>query len=300
MCGAGATELVSMFDGVHDVIPVNDQALFRGNVAQRTAELSRLWFRLAGSAFDDVYLLHPDPRYKILLASVRARRVHALTRARHGKMNPIPGRYFGDEFARLLDNGTARGPAADHYALADLRAKLPAPASGPRIRRRVALVPGGARNVLREDPLRRWPVEQYARVATALAERGHDVALIGDRNDAWVRPYFAETGAADHIGAHSVTETLSLLNECDLVISHDTGPMHLARLVRTPLLALFGPTIPRQVLGDDKTTVVLWGGEELACRPCFDGREFASCSDNVCMKDISVAQVMERADEMLR
>jgi heptosyltransferase II len=44
---------------------------------------------------------------------------------------------------------------------------------------------------------------------------------------------------------------------------------------------------------------VLWGGEDLACRPCYDGREFAACADNRCMKGISPAQVLAAAEEIL-
>jgi heptosyltransferase-2 len=36
---------------------------------------------------------------------------------------------------------------------------------------------------------------------------------------------------------------------------------------------------------------VLWGGAHLPCRPCYDGREFARCSDNVCISSISPAEV---------
>jgi heptosyltransferase-2 len=79
----------------------------------------------------------------------------------------------------------------------------------------------------------------------------------------------------------------------DLVVSHDTGPMHLARLVRAPLVALFGPTNPHELLWTDETVTVLWGGGHLACRPCYDGREFARCADNICLSSVSPAVVHE-------
>ena len=92
----------------------------------------------------------------------------------------------------------------------------------------------------------------------------------------------------------SVVESAAVLAAASVVVSHDTGPMHLARLVRAPLVALFGPTAPSTFVPADERTHVLWGGATLACRPCYDGREVAPCRSNLCMQDIDVATV-ERA-----
>jgi heptosyltransferase-2 len=66
------------------------------------------------------------------------------------------------------------------------------------------------------------------------------------------------------------------------------------------LLALFGPTTPRQVISDEEPNVVLWGGRELACRPCYNGRQFAACTNNLCMQGIGVAEVVHRAVEFVQ
>jgi heptosyltransferase-2 len=161
------------------------------------------------------------------------------------------------------------------------------------------IVPGGTRNVMRESGERRWPVENYATFATALASTGVRVTLVGDANDAWVRPHFAGIHVQDRIGSTSLPETLALLASSDLVVSHDTGPMHLARLAGARVLALFGPTMPSQVVVEDGRTTVLWGGEHLACRPCYDGREFAACSANVCMSSIAPGVVLATARALL-
>jgi heptosyltransferase-2 len=155
----------------------------------------------------------------------------------------------------------------------------------------VALVPGGTRNVLREGVLRRWPVASYRALAERLVRDGVDVVLVGDGHDQWVTPEFAGVRVRNEIGRHSITGTLGVLRACRLVVSHDTGPLHLARLVRTPAVALFGPTSPRSMVGDAPDVTWLWGGAHLACRPCYDGREFARCENNLCMQSISVDEV---------
>ncbi len=126
---------------------------------------------------------------------------------------------------------------------------------------------------------------------------------MGDRHDLWVNRHFEGLAITNLIGSLSLRETVSALRGTDVVVSHDTGPMHLARLVRTPCVALFGPTAPVQFVREGACTIVIWGGRELACRPCYDGRNFAACSENRCMTSISVDEVfdatlrlLERAD----
>lgn len=297
LCGSGVAELVRLFGSVNEVLVADEVALLRGRPDERLGALLAVWRLLGLRHFDEILLGHADRRYRALVLAARSTRLRALHHHVSARMLPIPGRYHGDEYVRLLDGDEARGPIAGHFALADVRATLPA--QPDRSVAGVVLVPGGTRNVLRESALRRWPVERYRALAERLRDAGHVVTLVGDAADAWVRPYFAGAGVRDEIGAHGIAGTLGVLRAADLVISHDTGPMHLARLVRAPLLALFGPTNPSQFVPDDGSARVIWGGARLACRPCYDGREFAACRDNLCMQDVSVDAVMAHARSLL-
>ena len=293
LCGAGVAPLVRLFDGVDEVLVVDEVALMRGRPAARLRALFTLWWTLASRRFDVTLLGHADRRYRAALGVARLGQVRALRPREPGRTLPIPDRYFGDEYARLLDAERSRGPITGHAALASLRVPLPQPPASDRIG--VVLVPGGTRNVLRESALRRWPVERYAEVAAALRRADRRVTLVGDAGDDWVRPHFAGLDVRDEIGAQSIAGTLNLMAHADLVITHDTGPLHLAGLVRAPVLALFGPTTPAQFLPRHPGAEAIWGGGDLACRPCYDGREFAACTSNLCMQDIPVETVMRRA-----
>jgi heptosyltransferase II len=289
MCGRSVAPLVRAYDGVDEIIEVDDRALLTGGFAQRVTALAAVWAKIAGRRFDLVVIAHRDPRYRALTVPVRARIVRVLEDAPR-ETRPAVVRYFGDEYAALL--GDAGDTAQGGQPLASVRAENPAGFRSDG-RRLVILVPGGARNLLRESGLRRWPVDRYRAVAEALLAAGLRVALAGDSNDAWVRPEFAGVAVDDFIGALSIPATLGLMKQADLVVTHDTGPMHLARLAGAPLVALFGPTIPRRFIVEDEKTTVLWGGADLPCRPCYDGREFAPCTSNRCMQDTSAAQVIE-------
>lgn len=301
LCGSAIASLVEQFEDVDEVIPIDERRLLKGRAVDRLRVLVPLWRRLPRDRFTRVFLLHADVRYRVLTAPLVGVRVTKLSRRdAHGAMNPIPGRYLGDEYARLVDGLGHRGPIVGHYPLAKLKHDPARVLAKTDDRPRVALVPGGTRNVLRESVLKRWPIENYAALARGLAADGCEIVLVGDAGDDWVRPQFADIPTTDIIGRASLPETLRQLGGCDLVISHDTGPMHLARLARVPVLALFGPTTPSQFVIDDDLTTVLWGGEHLACRPCYDGREFADCRDNQCMSSIAADIVLRTARTLIQ
>jgi heptosyltransferase-2 len=296
LCGQRVQELVNLF-GVDEIVAVDEVGLLRGGRMRRLRALSALWRRLGGRRFDITLLAHADARYRALLTPVRTGRLRALEHGITPRTLPIPGRYFGDEVVRLLDESDSRGPIERHSRLAEILRPLPMPERPGSVG--VVLLPGGARNVMREDALRRWPVAAYRELAQRLLEAGHRVTLVGDAGDAWVRPYFAGLGVRDEIGRHDVTGTLGLLRAGELVIVHDTGVLHLARLAGTPVIGLFGPTIPTKSLVEAPDVVALWGGADLACRPCYNGREYADCRDNICMQRIRVSDVMRHVDVLV-
>ena len=291
LCGSIAEPLVRRFADVDDVVSIDESRLLTGSSSQRLRTLLPLWRRLVRLKITDVLLLHFDRRYRILTAPLLRAGVMVTVRGDF----VLPGRYFGDEYGRFADQVGHVGPLPDRYELGLFRGSPPMVAGE---RRRVALVPGGARNALRESALKRWPVEHYAAVARALAA-DNEVLLVGDAHDAWVRPHFAGIPVRDLLGTTTLPETVDLFASCDLVVAHDTGPMHLARLARAPVLALFGPTMPSQFAPEDSRTTTLWGGADLACRPCYDGREFAKCADNICMAGISPEIVIRTARTIL-
>lgn len=304
LCGASAAPLVAMFDGVHEIITVDERRLFNSGLVPRAREMLRVWRILALRRFDLALIPHRDTRYRWLLASARVRRTRGLTTRLGDRQPPLRVRFWGDEYARLLDDGAERGPRCRKYQVADLRGRLPS--SGPLATcdragaPLVCLVPGGARNVLRDDPHRRWPVRHYVTTARALRHAGCEVMLLGGADDAWVRDQFAGLDVEDRIGRTSLAESLALLESCNLVITHDTGPLHLARLVRARILALFGPTVPLETVGEDPSITALWGGEQLTCRPCYDGTSYAPCSTFECMAELGPDVVVRTALSILR
>jgi heptosyltransferase-2 len=147
--------------------------------------------------------------------------------------------------------------------------------------------------------LRRWPVESYVALAGQLIGRGWEIVLLGGPEDAWVKPYFEQLTVTDCIGKLSLPEVILACDACDAVITHDTGPLHMAGLSSTCLVGIFGPTDPATRVPRRPLAVGIWGGQGFACRPCYDGRDFAPCHFNGCMHQVTPELVLRELDQLL-
>jgi len=175
------------------------------------------------------------------------------------------------EYLTLVDPGwTAPAPAprlrpteAARHAWASIARGLPSSDGAPTL----GLVPGSA------APSRRWPAERFAELAARRAGAGERVLVFGGRDDAAAaRTVAAATGGAHDLSGRTSLEALAGgLAACDAVVANDTGPMHLAAALGTPLVALFGAGDPRQTGPlSPRSTVVVRG--TLPCVPCLRNR----------------------------
>jgi heptosyltransferase-2 len=290
LCGESARPLLGCVAAVDELIAADERALLAGSRRERIAATLSVWKRLAGRRFDLVLTAHTDPRYRLLTQPVRARLRRTLA-AGAASRGLVPGRYHGDEYVRLvtgLDDYRAQAfpaPQIEAALSAPLRTLL---AERNRAARPlVALAPGGARNPARDNPLRRWPLAHYGTLAGLLEAHGFAIVLTGAESDAWTRTAFSSLSTIDLIGQTTLPDLIALFRACAAVVTHDSGPLHLARLAPAPRVALFGPTEPAAFVGERKGAAVLWPGRDLPCCPCYDGRDFAACADNVCMQRIT-------------
>lgn len=155
--------------------------------------------------------------------------------------------------------------------------------SGPRFL--VGLAPGAA-----FGPAKRWLPERFAGLADRLiGALNADVLIFGSAAE---RPLAEEIASAmKHTpvivtGETSLRELLALMARCRLVVTNDSGPMHLAAAVGTPLVAVFGSTDERATGPMGTRVCIVKRGVE--CSPC--GRRVCPI-DFRCMHDISVEAV---------
>ena len=118
-------------------------------------------------------------------------------------------------------------------------------------------------------PMKRWPGDAWGELAARIAERSH-VVLVGDDGDrAAAAPVAAALGdgATDLTGRLSLMETAAWIRRSDAFVGNDSGLMHLAESLGTPVVGIFGPTV--EAFGYypalEASRIV---ERSLACRPC--------------------------------
>ena len=143
-----------------------------------------------------------------------------------------------------------------------------------RLLSRSGLTPGTswvAMNVSARWPTKRWPAASFAEVADRLQQDGFGaVVMIGgpdDRADVAAVNGMMKTRVVDLAGATSAGLLPALLSRASLLITNDSGPMHIAAAAGTPVVALFGPTSAARTGPYGVGHSILTG--HVPCSPCF-------------------------------
>lgn len=165
------------------------------------------------------------------------------------------------------------------------------------------LVPGGgwiAMNVSARWPTKRWPLERFAVVADGLQREGAGrVVLIGgpdERTDAASLKALMQTAPVDLTGQTSPGLLPALLESAALLVTNDSGPMHVAAAVGTPVVAVFGPTSPVRTGPYGAGHAVLT--HAVPCSPCFS-RTCRNAEPLACLKGIAPEAVVQVATRFL-
>lgn len=288
VAGRSITELVRLFRGVDRVVEVDDRTLLHGSYAAIARTLVGAW-RAIGTGYDVALIAHTDARYRVLALFSGAREVRRHASTNGGTMH---GRWHGASYAELV-----APTAGAHARIATVEwARVPDCSAAERP---VVIAPGGARNILRDDPLRRWPVESWRSLTRDLVNAGLRVVAVGAPGDAAECAECEREGAENWCGRTSLTELLAQLRAARCVVSHDSSVLHLAMLADAPCVALFGPTRSSDRVPADAAVTVLSAAEGLACAPCYDGRNYAPCTDNRCLRELNPQAVVSAVQRVL-
>jgi len=177
---------------------------------------------------------------------------------------------------------------------------------------RQAGIPEGARLVILNAnasdllPLRKWDSANYEALARRLLAEFPDL-WIGFAGSPEEEPRIAEIALAvgsDRsvclAGRTTLRQLLVLFGLAEVLVTNDSGPAHFAALTTIDVVALFGPETPLLFSAPGPRNHSLWAG--IACSPCinaFNNRQTA-CRDNVCMKTITVEQVLGKVRGIYR
>ena len=151
-------------------------------------------------------------------------------------------------------------------------------------------------------PTKRWSVERFAAVAQELAQAQRAaVVVLGGVEDVSLAQELCRrlcVPVLDSTGKLSLMHTAALLQQCRLLLSNDSGLMHMATALRVPVVAIFGPTVQEFGFYPFKACAQVISAD-LSCRPCST-KGSARCprGHHQCMQQVTVAQVRTAAYTM--
>jgi len=135
----------------------------------------------------------------------------------------------------------------------------------------------------------RWPIAYFKALAHIFLEKNYRVLLLGGPEDAALAQQIQGTDVWHLCGKLTPLETAEVMKYCQLVISNDTGPMHLSYAVGTPVVALFSSRdYPGKWYPPDDGKNVVIRNDALFCNKCVHDE----VQENACMKGISIWQVI--------
>ncbi len=200
-------------------------------------------------------------------------------------------------------------PKLQHFlAFADHLGVAPAPLSfglaasaAERTRAAELTAPAGPRPAVlfvgSTWPSKHWIPRSTAVLCQRLRDRGLGVVLVGGAADAPFAAAVRAAGAADAVdlvGRTTLREVAAVLAGAAVAVGPDSGPMHIAAAVGTPVVSLFGATSPRRTAPCGSEDLVVRG--DAPCAPCYERR----CPiGQLCMETITPAMVMERVERAL-
>lgn len=217
------------------------------------------------------------------------RRIGYRREFRYGLLNDVrvlPGgrrRKTAWVFQALVDPGEVRAPrlSVDPANQARLLDRF-----GLEAGRFVAMMPGAE-----FGPAKRWPETSYAAVAREMMARGFAVAALGSANDRATAEAICEAapGVRNLCGETALVDAVDILAAAHTAITNDSGLMHVAAAVGTPIVAVYGPTAPGDTPPLSTAAELVTLG--LDCAPCH--RKVCPLGHHNCMNQLAPALVLD-------
>jgi ADP-heptose:LPS heptosyltransferase len=308
--GSWNQAIASAITSVSRVETLDAAWLARGAGGLGVSGLARRAASWRGRRYDLAVNFEPDIRTNLVMAAAGARRTAGFASGGGGALLDLaleydPAAHTADNARRLVEaavgatvptprtsTSSIRIPDANRAEAAALIARFDGALT-------IGLHVGGGRAI------KQWPESRFREVAAALVrDRGASIVFTGTPAE---RPQIAiarEGLPAERV--HDLTDTADLLTvaavleRLDLLVTGDTGPMHLAHAVGTPIVAVFGPSDPARYaprgLRDRVVRI------DLPCSPCNRiRRPPARCTGHTpdCLSGVETAAVLAAIDDVL-
>ncbi len=156
----------------------------------------------------------------------------------------------------------------------------------------VALAPGAAR-----WKTKIWPLEYFVELAKMLTEK-YRICVVGGDQEASMGQKIAAgnpRGIVNLCGRSSLDEVVDVIATARCVIANDSGLLHVAAAVQTPVVGIYGPTSPEAYPPLSDSREICWTAA--LCSPCYQNR--CPYGHHACMKEITPQQVLGKISELI-
>ena len=233
-------------------------------------------------------LIHKPQRFKRFLL------VH-FRKDLYKKIEPVPLRFINTAASLgLRDDGLGLELTIDETVKQSLAIVLQKKRKHEKI---IAIAPGAGRAT------KRWLPERFAEVGSYFGKNRNQIVLVGGQDDIEICNKVAQEMVSPPLnfaGKLSLQQTAAVLEKSDILITNDTGVMHMAAALEKKVVAIFGPTTHHFGFLPFRTSAIVVE-TSVPCRPCsYHGTEKCPRDHFKCMKDIHSTDVIQAAEKLLR
>jgi len=292
----GFSELLSNnphLDNVYDVKP--DQGI-KGLLVLKKF--------LKKQSYDYVFDLHNNFRTKALTAFTNKNAIKKdklkrtiLVYTKHNRYNeiiPIPQRYLNvGKFAGIKDDELG----LELFWKDETEKKIDASLNKDKINSQIIVLAPGAAHYTK-----RWPLEYFKELIEKISKSYNDsIVLLGSADERKDFDCLVQSQRViNFAGQLSLLESAAVLSRARLIISNDSGLMHMATAVKTPLIALFGSTVKELGFFPFRSEHIIVENTELNCRPCSHiGKSKCHLKHFQCMLEIKPNHIFKQIQTIL-
>ena len=276
----------------------------------QSGNLGGLLGALASAEYDYIFDLHGNIRSRLITQRIRSEKISRIKKNkfiqqlfvkfkinRYDRVKPIPERYLETGLpAGVTDDGgglefywNEKSEETANKYLADLKTDPPAVL--------IAVAPGAGFYT------KRWPLEYFIDLMDHIrVEKKARFIVLGDVNDRKLGQVLSNrrSWVLDLTGRIDLMEAGAILAQCQMAITNDSGMMHLATAVQTPVLALFGSSVREFGFFPFRATSHIVENQGLSCRPCSHiGRRKCPEGHFKCMRELTPALVAEQFENFM-
>ncbi len=150
-------------------------------------------------------------------------------------------------------------------------------------------------------PTKQWTLEGFIQIGRFFCSQNLQVVLLGGVAEKSLAAQIEQAVPAikNLVGQTNLIQTLSVLKNCELVISNDSGGQHLASVAEIPTLSIFGPTVLSLGYRPWNSYAQVIEVEGMPCRPCGKhGHKKCPLGTHACMKELSAEKVISAIQKL--